>query len=66
MRSENRQMTEGIELQSQERIKTLWEKETYKNLGMLKADTIKQVEMKEKIFKRASQKNELASRNQAI
>ena len=30
--------------------RTLGEKETYKYLGILEADTIKQVKMKEKIF----------------
>ena len=39
-------MTEGIELLNQEKIKTLWEKETYKYLGILKANAIKHVEMK--------------------
>ena len=42
-------MTEGIKLQNQEKIRTYWEKETYKYLGIFEADTIKQVEMKEKI-----------------
>ena len=32
-------------------IRTLGEKETYKYLGILEADTIKQVEMKEKNLK---------------
>ena len=45
------QMTEGIELPMQEKIRTLGEKKTYKYLGMLKADTIKYVAMKEKIEK---------------
>ena len=48
MRSEKRYMTEGIELPNQEKIRMLGEKETYKYLGILEADTIKQVEMKEK------------------
>ena len=39
---------EGIELTNQERIRMLREKETYKYLGMLEVDTIKQVEMKER------------------
>ena len=41
-------ITEGIELSNQERIRTLGEKETYKYLGILEADTIKQVDMKDK------------------
>ena len=35
----------------QDKIRTLWVKETYKYLGILEADAIKQVEMKEKIKK---------------
>ena len=46
-----RQMMEGLELPNQEKIKTLGEKETYKYLGILEADTIKQAEIKEKIKK---------------
>ena len=41
------QMTEGTELPNKEKMKTLGEKETYKCLGMLEADTIKHAEMKE-------------------
>ena len=41
----------GIELPNQEKIRTLREKETYKCLRILEADTTKQVEIKEKIFK---------------
>ena len=48
MKSGKRHMTEGIELPNQEKIRTLREKETYKYLGILEADTIKQEEMKEK------------------
>ena len=43
--------TKGIELQIEERIKAYGEKENHKNLGILKADTIKQAEMKENIKK---------------
>ena len=42
-------MMEGMEVPNQERIRTLGEKETNKYLWILEADTIKQVEMKEKI-----------------
>ena len=35
-----------MELPNQEKIRTLEEKEIYKYLGILEADTIKQVEMK--------------------
>ena len=43
-------MTEGIELSNQEKIRTLGE--TYKYLGILGADLIKHVEMKEKKFRK--------------
>ena len=43
-----RQIMEGIKLPDQEKIRTLGEKETYKYLGILEVDTIKQAEMKEK------------------
>ena len=48
MRSRKKQITEDIELPNQEKIRTLGEKEIYKYLGKLEADTIKQVEMKKK------------------
>ena len=42
-------MTGGIELPNQQKkISTVGEKETYKYLGILKAETIKQADMKEK------------------
>ena len=47
----NGNQTRGIELPNQDKIRTLREKETYKYLGILEADTIKQVEMKDKIQK---------------
>ena len=54
-----RHLTDGMELPTQDKIRTLGEKETYKHLeadtieptNILEADTIKQVEMKEKIQK---------------
>ena len=49
--SGKRHMTEGVELPNQVIIGTLGEKETCKYLGILEADTIKQVYMKEKIEK---------------
>ena len=42
---------DGIELPNQEKIRTLTENETYKYLGILEADIIKQVEMKNQIQK---------------
>ena len=46
-------MTEGIQLPNLEKIRTLGEKKNYKYLGIWKADTIKQVEMEEKILKKS-------------
>ena len=40
--------TERIELPNQEKIRMLGEKETYKYLGILERDNVKQAEMKEK------------------
>ena len=51
MKSDKRHMTDGMELPNQDKIRTLGENETYKYLGILGADTIKQVEMKDKIKK---------------
>ena len=51
MKSGKQHLTDGIELLNQDKIITLTENETYKYLGILKADTIKQVEMKNKIQK---------------
>ena len=46
MKSDKRQLTDGMELPNLDKIKTLAENETYKYLGILEADTIEQVEMK--------------------
>ena len=46
MKSGKRYTTEGVEQPNQEKIRTLEEKETYKYLGILEANTIKQVEIK--------------------
>ena len=51
MKSGKRHLTDGMELPNQDKISTLREKETYKCPGMLEADTIKQVEIKEEIKK---------------
>ena len=53
--SGKRHMTDGMELPNHDRIRTLEEKETYKYLGILEADTIKQVQLKDTIRKRISQ-----------
>ena len=49
MKSSKRHRTDGMKLPNQDKVRTLGENETYKYLGILEADTIKQVEMKEKI-----------------
>ena len=51
MKSGKRHMTDGMELPNHDKIRTLGENETYKYLGILEGDTIKQVEMKDKIRK---------------
>ena len=47
-----KQLTERIELLTQDKIRTDVEKETYKYLEILEADTITQEEMKENFFKK--------------
>ena len=44
-------LADGIELPNQDKIRMLTENETYKYLGILEADTIKKVELKDKIQK---------------
>ena len=51
MKSGKRHLMDGMELPNQDKIRTLGEKETYKYLDIWEADTIKQVEMKEKLRK---------------
>ena len=51
MKSANRHITDGMELQNHDRIRTLQENETYEYSGILEADTIKQVQMKDTIRK---------------
>ena len=51
MKSGKRHMTDGMELPNHDRIRTLEENETYKYLGILEADTIKQAQMKDMIRK---------------
>ena len=69
MKSGKRHLIDGIELPNQDTIRTPAENETYKYLGILEADTIKQVEMKSKIQKeylwrtRKLLKTKLNSRN---
>ena len=51
MKSGKRHMTEEMEQPNLDKIRTLGENETNKYLGILEADTIKQVQMKNKIRK---------------
>ena len=51
MKSGKRHMSDGMELPNHDRIRTLEENETYKYLGILEADIIKQVQMKDMIRK---------------
>ena len=51
MKTGKRYMTDGTELPKHNKIRTLEENETYEYLGILEADTIKQVQMKETIRK---------------
>ena len=51
MKSVKRHLPDGMELPNQNKITTLAENKTYKYLGILEADTNKQVEMKDKIQK---------------
>ena len=53
MKSDKRYLSDRMELSNQDKIRTFGEKETYKYSGILEADTIKQVEMKEKKFKKS-------------
>ena len=51
MKRGKRHLIDGMEQSNQDTIRTLGENETSKYLGILEADTIKQVEMKDKIQK---------------
>ena len=69
MKSGQRHMTDGMELPNHDKIRTLEENETYKYLGILEADTIKQVQIKDttrKKYLRRTRKlleTKLSSRN---
>ena len=52
MKSGKRHMTDGMELLNHDKIRRLGEEETYKYLGILEANTTKQVEMKDKTRKK--------------
>ena len=51
MKCGTRHQADGMELPNHDNVRTLTENETYKYLGILEADNIKQVEMKEIIQK---------------
>ena len=51
MKIGRRHLADGMELPHQDKIRTLGKKETNKYLGILEADTIKQVELKDNIKK---------------
>ena len=55
-----RETTKGIKLPDEESLRTLGEKENYKHLEMLKGDTIKRPEMKEKVSKSKSNVGDLS------
>ena len=52
MKSGKRYITEEMELQNQDKIRTLGANAAYKYLGILEAETINQMEMKDKIQKK--------------
>ena len=65
-RHEKRNMTDRIGLLNQQINRMLSEKKTYKYLGTLEVDSIKQAEIKENIHKRLSQENKKVIQNQTI
>ena len=48
MKNSKRHLKDGMEVLNQDKIWTLGEKETYKYLGILKANIVKQLHIKEK------------------
>ena len=63
MKSGKLNLTDGIELPNQEKIRSLREKETYKYLEILKDDT-KQVKMKKKKLRK--KENEKATQDKTL
>ena len=66
MKSGKRHLTDGMERPNQDKITMLAENGMYTYLGILEADTIKQVEMKNKIKKNISQENSKIIRNKTL
>ena len=54
MKRGKRHLTGGMQQPNQDKIRTLFEKETYKYLAILEADTIKLVEIKTNFLKNIS------------
>ena len=64
MKRGKQQMMEGMELPNQKKNRTLIENETYKYLGILETDNIKQVGMTENFFnKNLLQENAITTWN---
>ena len=66
MKIRKRHITKGHELPNQVIIRTFGEKEIYKYLVILEADTFQQMGMKEKNFKRLSQKSQKITRDKPL
>ena len=66
IKSGKRHITDGMELPHQDKIRTLAENETNKYLGILEADTIKQVEMKGKIPKEYLRRTKKTTRDKTV
>ena len=59
-------MTDGMQLPNQDKIRMLAENETYKYLGILEADNIKQVERKYKSQKEYLRINKKTTRDKTL
>ena len=66
MKSGKRHKTDGMELPNHEKIRTLEVNKTYKYLGILEADTVKQVQLKDTTQKRISQENEKTTQDKTL
>ena len=65
--NEKRQVTHnGRSQTTKSSDQNAWRKETYKYLGILEAGNIKQLEMKEKDWKRVSQKSQKITRDKTL
>ena len=66
MKNGKQHLTDGMEPPNKGKIRTLGEKLTYKYFDIFEADTIKQVELKEKNLERISQANQKATRDKTV